>query len=94
MSRIARLWMALGLLLLTPACATQTVPGAAVEVKVPIPVPCQIEQVPTPEYPVTTAREGMSIWELSKIVTSDRRVRMAENERLRAAINNPCPVAP
>ena len=66
---------------------------AAVEVKVPVPIACEIEQVPVPAYPAAQARKGMSAYELTKIVTADRRVRMAENERLRAANKTPCPGA-
>jgi len=79
---------------LLPGCASNRIPpqaAPAVEVKVPVPVACEIEQVPVPSYPAAQARKGMNIWDLTKIVTADRQVRMAENERLRAATNNPCP---
>jgi len=88
------LW-ALPLCFLLPACSTtnRLPPQAppAVEVKVPVPVPCEIEQVPGPSYPAAQARQGMSIYDLTRIALADRRVRMGENERLRAATNNPCP---
>lgn len=80
--------------LMLPGCASKRLPPQAppaVEVKVPVPVPCEIEQVPVPSYPAAQAKKGMGIWDLTKIVTADRQVRMAENERLRAATNNPCP---
>lgn len=75
----------------TPKVPPQAPP--AVEVKVPVPVACEIEQVPVPTYPAASARKGMGIWDLSRIIAADRRTRMAENERLRAANNNPCPGA-
>jgi hypothetical protein len=82
-----------GIILLLPGCAskTVTVPGPAVEVKVPVPVACKIEQVPQTTPPSAQARKGMSIFDLSKIALADRRAKMAEIERLRAAANNPCP---
>lgn len=84
-----------GLLLLLGACASRPkappqVPSV-VEVKVPLPVPCEIEQVPVPNYPAAQARRGLTAFELAKIVAADRRVRMGEIERLRAAAKNPCP---
>lgn len=93
MALLAILLLLLACLLL-PGCASNRIPpqaAPAVEVKVPVPVACEIEQVPVPQYPAAQARKGMSIWDLTKLVTADRQVRMAENERLRAANNNPCP---
>lgn len=94
--RLARtaLWLAPLAIMLGGCAGRDRLPPQAppaMRVDVPIPVACRIEQVAVPAYPAAQARPGMSIYELSKIALADRRVRMAENERLRAANNNPCP---
>lgn len=74
------------------ACATNPAPiPEAVKVLVPVPVACEIEQVPVGPRPSTTAVRGMDIWSLTKIATAERRILMGETTRLRAANNNPCP---
>lgn len=97
MIRRFRTWLGMVLLAaavtVLPGCTrTVTVPGPAVEVKVPVPVACEIEQVPAAERP--RAARGMSHYDLTKVALADRRVLMAENERLRAANSNPCPGEP
>jgi hypothetical protein len=90
---IHKWWARWGLLVMTTAtcvsCAS-TKPRAAIEVKVPVPVACEIEQVPASKR--ITAPKGSGIFDLAKLTAADRRRLMAENERLRAANNNPCPV--
>lgn len=66
----------------------------AVRVEVPIPVACEIEQVPQGERPSAGARSGMSIYDLTKIALAERRILLGEVDRLHAANNNPCPGAP
>lgn len=69
----------------------QPPPAPPVVAKVAIPVPCEIEQIPQPDYPANTARLGDDIFTLAKIIAADRRVRMGETEELRAANESPCP---
>lgn len=87
-----------GLLLLLTGCGSppKTIPPAPpppVIAKVIVPVDCEIEQVPLPAYPGDLARLGDDIYTLSRIAMADRRVRIAERDRLRAANKNPCPAA-
>lgn len=98
MSETLREWLARVLLLfitagLVSACAdTEPIPVAPpvpAVVKIPVPVACEIEKVPLPDYP--KARADMGIYELTQTVLAERRVRMAETDRLRAASENPCP---
>lgn len=99
MIRLFRYWLSQGFLLmglvLAPACTTTKtvrVPGPPVTVKVPVPVACQIEQVPEGQHPAAQARKGMGIFDLTKIALADRQAKAAEIERLRAANTSPCPV--
>lgn len=98
-----RLWLR-GLILFTPipllACSTaaeaprpklEAAPPAPIVAKVAIPVPCAIEAVPMPDYPGNLIREGDDIYTLARLSMADRRVRIAERDRLRAANANPCP---
>lgn len=74
------------------ACASNPAPvPEAVKVLVPVPVACEIEQVPVGDRPSANAVRGMDIWSLTKIATAERRVLMGETTRLRAANSNPCP---
>lgn len=69
----------------------EVIPPAPVqEVKVAVPVPCEIEQVAPKPRPSTQARKGDDIHTLTKIVLADRRVLLAENGELRAANTSPC----
>lgn len=90
------IWMALGVLLVAAlsGCAGRLPPPAppAVEVLVPVPVPCEIEQVPVADKPRTSA--DMGIFDLVKTVLAERAVMAGENARLRAANTNPCPGEP
>lgn len=67
---------------------------SAVRVEVPVPVACEIEQVPEGDRPSRQATDDMGIYDLTKIALAERRILMGENQRLRAANNNPCPAAP
>ncbi|WP_375292283.1 hypothetical protein [Sphingomonas melonis] len=92
-----------GIILWTPAlalaaCSTaperpklQTAPPAPVVAKVAVPVACVVEQVPMPAYPGDLVRKGDDIYTLARLAMGDRRVRIAERDRLRAANANPCP---
>jgi hypothetical protein len=86
-----------GLLLMTFSVAlvgctnTKEIAGPPVVAKVAVPVACEIEQVPASQR--LTAPKGSGIFDLTKTALSDRRRLMAENTRLRAANNNPCPGA-
>lgn len=68
-------------------------PAETVVAKVPVPVPCEIKQIPKPDYPARTARKGDDIFTLAKTAAADRRVRIGETEQLRAANQTPCPGA-
>nr|WP_294850055.1 hypothetical protein [uncultured Sphingomonas sp.] len=95
MNPLMKLWLALGLVMLAPACTkTITVPGPIVEVKVPVPVACEIEQVPQSTLPSTEAEKQDGTFDLTKYALADRQVLIGENSRLRAANSNPCPGAP
>lgn len=69
------------------ACSTAA--KAPTVVKVPVPVACEIEQVPVLEKP--QAFSNMGIFDLTKTALAKLRILEAENERLRAANSNPCP---
>lgn len=66
-------------------------PPIVQEVKVAVPVACEVAQVAQPAYPAKQARKGDNIHTLTKIALADRRVRMGENVELRAANTSPCP---
>lgn len=86
-------FVALILGVLLSACATDNGPATPpVEVLVPVPVACEIEQVPAGPRPSDQARAGMTIWELTKIALAERQILLGEVERLRAANQSPCPV--
>lgn len=96
-----RYWLR-GLILFTPialvACGKpaerpklEAAPPPPVVAKVAVPVPCAIEQVPMPDYPGNLIRKGDDVYTLSRLAMADRRVRIAERDRLRAANANPCP---
>lgn len=94
-----RRWVLRGLIVFTPiplaACGARpqlnAAPPAPVIAKVAIPVACQIEQVPMPAYPGDLIRKGDDVYTLARLAMADRRVRIAERDRLRAANANPCP---
>jgi hypothetical protein len=69
----------------------EPVPAAPTIAKVAIGVPCAVEQVPMPAYPGDLARKGDDVYTLARLAMADRRVRIAERDRLRAANSNPCP---
>lgn len=84
--------------LVLSACATQkplTPPQAppAVEVKVPVPVPCQVEQIAPSGLPGAVAPIPDDIFEAVKLILADRATLKADRTRLVAANSNPCPKA-
>lgn len=87
MTRLKRWLIAAGITLLVPACATtQRLPE---EVLIPVPVPCEVEQVPPIELP--QVRPDMNVFEAAKVRMAQLKLLLAENTRLRAANTNPCP---
>lgn len=70
----------------------KTAPEPPRVVKVPIAVACEIEQVPESELP--QAAPGANVFELTTVALARLKILMAENTRLRAANNNPCPGGP
>lgn len=102
MIRVVRYWLLRGLLFFTPvaaltACGPEKVaslpapPAPAVEVKVAVPVACEIAQVPAAEDPAVRARKGDDVFTLAKIAAASRHVLKGENTELRAANHAPCP---
>lgn len=87
MTRLQRWLVAVGIVLIAPACATT--PQLPKETLVPVPVPCEIEQVETSELPV--AAPGASIAEKAKVAAARIKLLLADRERLVAANTNPCP---
>ena len=95
-----------GMILWTPlalaACGSQVAPPPALTAapppptvaKIAIPVACEIAQVPFPAYPGDLVQAEDDVFVLARLVTADRRVRIAERDRLRAANATPCPGAP
>lgn len=102
-ANLLRYWWVRGLVFITPAMAMACTPGQArrpqlnaappapVVAKVAIPVACEIEQVPFPAYPGELIRETDDVYSAARIAMADRRARIAERDRLRAANKNPCP---
>ena len=66
-------------------------PPAPVVAKVAIPVACVIERVPMPAYPGDLIEDEDDVYTLARLSMADRRVRIAERDRLRAANETPCP---
>ncbi|MGH6746403.1 hypothetical protein [Novosphingobium sp.] len=102
MIRAVRYWILRGLLFFTPvtalpACGPEKVaslpapPAPAVEVKVAVPVACEIAQIPPAEDPAVRARKGDDVFTLAKIAAASRHVLKGENTELRAANLTPCP---
>jgi hypothetical protein len=92
------LWTPIPPLIALAACSgaptrpkLQAAPPAPVVAKVAIPVTCEIEQVPMPAYPGDLVRKGDDVYTLARLAMADRRVRIAERDRLRAANATPCP---
>lgn len=79
----------LTLLPVVALAACSTAAKAPTVVKVPVPVACEIEQVPVSDKP--RASSDMGIFDLAKVALAQLRTVEAENERLRAANANPCP---
>lgn len=102
MSPTLRYWLLRGLLFFLPAtlltaCGPEKVaslpapPAPAVEVKVAVPVACEIAQVPAAEDPAVRARKDDDIFTLAKIAAASRHVLKGETVELRAANQTPCP---
>ena len=99
MRKLLQYWWVRGLVLLAPtaamACTPATNPLPAppqkpVIAKVAIPVPCEIAQVPVPDYPSRVARKGDDIFTLAKIALAELEVRRGETVELRAANTGGC----
>ncbi len=65
----------------------------AIEVLVPVPVPCRVEPVASSRLPTASAPIPTDIWDGVKLILADRATLKADRERLKAANSNPCPVA-
>ena len=93
----AMLALAVGLALLMGGCSNgpriAPAPPPPVVAKIAVPVDCEIEQVPMPAYPGDLVRLGDDVYTLARLAMADRRVRIAERDRLRAANKNPCPAS-
>jgi len=87
MTRIQRWMAATGIILALPACAsTQSLPET---VLVPIPAPCEIEQVTPSGLPV--AEPGANVARKAQVAAARIMILLADRERLIAANTNPCP---
>ena len=79
------------------SCATKplTPPQAppAVEVLIPVPVPCQVAQVAPSKLPTASTSIPNDIYRAVQLVLADRAVLRADRARLAAANSNPCPKA-
>lgn len=81
------LWaLGTGVILMSPGCTHPAAPAQVV--KVPVPVACEIEQVPASDLPPVNAA---NVFTLSASALAQLRTVQAENVRLRAANANPCP---
>lgn len=100
--KLLRYWILRGLLFITPvfaltACGDEKVsslpppPAPPIEVKVAVPVACEIAQVPAAEDPAVRARKGDDVFTLAKISAASRHVLQGEVKELRAANLTPCP---
>lgn len=98
--RLLRYYLLRGMIFLAPlgltACGGRpeplpSPPEKPIEVKVAVPVACEIKQVPASADPAKTARPGDDIFTLAKTALASRRVVIAENVELRAANQTPCP---
>jgi len=92
-----RILLAAAVSLPLAACTSKplTPPQAqsAVEVRVPVPVPCQVTQVPSSRLPTASLSIGGDIYTAVKLILADRSVLKADRARLSAANSDPCPVA-
>jgi hypothetical protein len=80
-----------GITLALSGCVSTSRPTIrTVEVQVPIPVSCEIEQVPEVELPSARGTTG-DIFDDTKLALADREVLKADNIRLRAANSRKCP---
>lgn len=66
-----------------------TTPKLPEVVKVPVPVPCEIEKVEPTELP--KVRDDMNVFEAAQVRMAQLQLIIAENLRLRAANDTPCP---
>lgn len=91
MTRTLKYWLLRGYIFFLPLLATACATGPTVpkEVLVPVPVPCEVEQVPAPTLP--TASPDADVFELAKVAAARIKLLMADTERLRAANTSPCP---
>lgn len=81
-----RFFLLTSALLLAGCAHTRELPK---EVLVPVPVPCEVEQVPETELP--QVRPDMNVFEAAQVRMAQLKLLLAENTRLRAANTNPCP---
>jgi hypothetical protein len=65
----------------------------AVEVLVPVAVPCKVAQVAPSRLPTSVAAIPVDIYEAAKLILADRAVLKADTTRMAAANSDPCPVA-
>ena len=68
----------------------QVAPPAPVVAKVIVAAPCVVETVPMPDYPGDLSRDDDDVYTAARLAMADRRVRIAERDRLRAANADPC----
>lgn len=84
-SVILAIFLALFFLML-PACTQRT---KFVEVKVPVPVACEIEDIDP--SPLPEIKDGMNIFELSQVRMAQIAIMAGDLVAYEAANSNPCP---
>lgn len=92
MKTLLRYWLLRGFVFFAPVmtiCGCASAPRLPVTVKVPVPVACEIEQVPASELPAATP--DMNVFELARVAAARLKIQAAEILRLRAANASPCP---
>ena len=88
-------WAAVGIVLSGCVGKPLTPPQAppAVEVLIPVPVPCQVASVALSGLPTGSEAVKDDIYRAVQLILADRAVLKADRARLAAANSNPCPKA-
>ena len=89
MIRAAVLCIMLGALclLLTGCANAPQVIEKPVEVKVPVPVPCKVPEIPEPTWPTAGIQPSASDFEFYRAALAELKMRVGYELRLRAAIS-------
>lgn len=69
-------------------CAADPIVVRTVQVKVPVPVPCDAPAIERPVYALETVDEGADVYELARAALAEIEQREAREIRLEAALNS------